>query len=120
MINIGNKVFKTLLAVSEREQQRGLMFIDPPTPVMAFVYSRSQVNKFWMANTKAPLDIVFSHKGIIKQICKGEPFSTTMIGDNTLSDLVVEFPQGTCEKEGISVGQEIRFFGKIPNAFGNL
>lgn len=58
-VYIDNNVFTTLLAISEHEQAQGLMHIEPPTPVMSFVYDRPKINKFWMANTPAPLDIVF-------------------------------------------------------------
>ena len=107
IIAVGNNLFETLLAISAQEQERGLMYIEPPTPNMAFIYERPGINKFWMANTKAPLDIVFCYAGKVTQICVGEPFSTSMIGDNKFSDLVVEFPFGTVVRSGIKLGHDI-------------
>jgi uncharacterized membrane protein (UPF0127 family) len=107
IISVGHNVFETLLAISAQEQERGLMYIEPPTPNMAFIYERPGINKFWMANTRAPLDIVFCYAGKVTQICVGEPFSTTMIGDNKFSDLVVEFPFGTVAYSGIKLGHSI-------------
>ena len=107
IISVGHNVFETLLAISAQEQERGLMYIEPPTPNMAFIYERPGINKFWMANTKAPLDIVFCYAGKVTQICIGEPFSTAMIGDNKFSDLVVEFPFGTVARSGIKIGHSI-------------
>lgn len=106
-IYIHNNIFPTLLAISVEEQAKGLMYVDPPIPNMAFVYGSPQVNKFWMANTKAPLDILFCHAGEVVQICKGEPYSTSVIGDDRLTDLVVELPFGTAFASGIKLGHKV-------------
>lgn len=106
-IYIDNNIFPTFLAISADEQSRGLMYIEPPTPIMSFVYDRPQINKFWMSNTPAPLDIVFCHDGKVSQICIGKPFSTSTIGDDKYSDLVIEFPLGTVEQSEIRVGQSV-------------
>jgi len=108
IICVGNNIFETLLAITAQEQERGLMYVDPPIPNMTFVYERPQINKFWMANTKAPLDIIFCNAGKVSQICAGEPFSTTIIGDNKFSDLVVELPYGTAIKNNIKIGHSIK------------
>lgn len=102
---IGNNVFSTLLAVSELEQAKGLMGQKFPPPVMTFVYNTPKVNKFWMKNTPSPLDIIFCHNNKISQICYGEPYSTAIIGDNKLSDLVIELPHGTVDKSNIKYFQ---------------
>lgn len=106
-IYIANNIFQTLLALSEEEQERGLMNIDPPIPNMTFIYTYPKINKFWMQNTKVPLDIIFSYKGEVSQICKGEPYSTSVIGDNRYSDLIVELPYGTAQSSGIKLGHKI-------------
>ena len=103
-IFLHNCVMPTLLAISEMEQQTGLMHQEWPPPVMSFVYTHPRINKFWMHNTPSPLDIVFCHDGKVSQIHAGEPFSTTAIGDNKFSDLVVELPYGTVDKLGIKIG----------------
>jgi uncharacterized membrane protein (UPF0127 family) len=106
-IYIHNSVFPTLLAISSEEQAVGLMGKAWPPPIMSFIYTQPKYNKFWMKNTPSPLDIVFSNKGIITQICKGEPHSTSVIGDDRLSDLIVEFPYGTVSNSGIKIGHEV-------------
>lgn len=108
-IHIANHVFETLLAISSDEQEKGLMYIKPPTPIMSFVYDSPKINKFWMKSTPAPLDIVFCHKGKVSQICKGEPYSTSIIGDHKFSDLVVELPYGTVEELNIKIGHDVGF-----------
>jgi uncharacterized protein len=108
IICLANNLFETLLAISHQEQQQGLMYVEPPVPVMTFVYATPQVNRFWMANTPSPLDIVFCHQGQVKQICYGQPYSTLMIGDHQLSDLVIELPLGTTRSCGIKLGHNVR------------
>lgn len=105
-VKINNQVFTVLLAISEVEQARGLMRVQPPVPSMAFIYDSPKVTKFWMANTPAPLDIVFCHNGQVTQICHGEPYSTKLIGDDMVSDLVIELPRGSAVhmKPGDKVG----------------
>jgi uncharacterized protein len=105
-LKIKNNEFVVLLALSAEEQERGLMGAKWPPPNMAFVYQRPKFNSFWMKNTPSPLDIVFCLDGRITKICKGEPFSTSLI-DGGLSDLVVEFPYGTCQNYGLVEGSEI-------------
>jgi len=99
--------FPTLIAISELEQRKGLMNCYDLPPSMSFVYESPKVNKFWMHNTPMPLDIVFCNKGKIISIAAGEPFSTTLIGPDYATDLVVEFPYGTCKKFNFSTGDEI-------------
>lgn len=106
-IHIENNVFPTLLAISEAEQARGLMEEAWPPPVMSFVYPSAKISQFWMKNTPSPLDIVFSHNGVVTQICYGEPHSTALIGDYRLSDLVVELPHGTVMRSGIKIGHKV-------------
>jgi uncharacterized membrane protein (UPF0127 family) len=106
-IYIHNNVFPTLLAISSEEQSIGLMEQEWPPPVMSFIYSQPGINKFWMSNTPSPLDIVFCYKGEVTQICKGEPHSTTMIGDNRFSDLVIEFQKGTVTSSEIKLGHKV-------------
>ena len=104
-IYIHNNVFPTLFAISSEEQTKGLMYQEFPPPVMSFVYSYPRVNKFWMSNTPSPLDIVFCHDNKITQICYGEPYSTRIIGNDSPSDLIIEFPYGTVKSSNIKIGQ---------------
>lgn len=106
-IYVASNIFPTLLAISSNEQAQGLMGQAWPPPVMSFIYTVPGINKFWMKNTPSALDIVFCHKGEITQICKGEPHSTAMIGDNKFSDLVIEFPYGTVATSGIKLGHKV-------------
>lgn len=113
-IKIGQHVLPTILAITADEQERGLMNREWPPPVMSFVYSAPSINRFWMKNTPSPLDVVFSLKGKVTAIHKGEPHSTKLIGDLAFSDLVVELPFGTCKAMNIEIGQEISILKNTP------
>lgn len=106
-IYISNNIFPTLLAISEAEQQRGLMGQQWPPPIMSFIYTEPRINKFWMSNTPSPLDIVFCHQGKVSQLHVGEPFSTEMIGDNKFSDLIIELPYGTVNSNNIKIDHSV-------------
>jgi uncharacterized protein len=103
-IYIHDNIYPTLLAISWEEQSKGLMHQEWPPPVMSFVYASPQINKFWMKNTPSPLDIVFCSGGKVSQICFGEPHSTSMIGSNLFSDLVIELPHGVAKSSNIKIG----------------
>jgi uncharacterized membrane protein (UPF0127 family) len=113
-VAIHNNIFPTLLAISEAEQQRGLMCQEWPPPVMSFIYTEPRINKFWMHNTPSPLDIVFCHQGKVSQIHAGKPYSTEIIGDNKFSDLIIELPYGTVDKSGIKIGHTVGIIQPTP------
>lgn len=117
LVFVGNNVFETLLAISSEEQAQGLMYRAWPPPVMSFIYAAPSINRFWMNKTPSPLDIVFCHKGEVTQICKGDPYTTHMIGDVRFSDLVIEFPFGTVASSGIKLGHKV---GLVKPTFDEL
>ena len=105
-IYVANNIYPSLIAISEEEQAKGLMFEPFPPPIMSFIYAEPRINRFWMKNTPSPLDIVFCCNGEIIQICKGEPYSTSTIG-GAHSDLVIEFPFGTVLNHDIKLGHKV-------------
>jgi uncharacterized membrane protein (UPF0127 family) len=106
-VYIGDQIFESLFAITASEQEAGLMYVKPPTPIMSFLYKQAQVNKFWMKNTPSDLDIIFCNNGKISQICKGSSYSTQIVGDNSLSDLVIELPFGTAKANNFFIGQPV-------------
>jgi uncharacterized membrane protein (UPF0127 family) len=107
LIIINGKAFSTLLALTSEEQEKGLMYMDFPPPIMTFVYPKPFYNSFWMKNCQSPLDIVFVRNGKVLAIHNGIPYSTSIIDCREPSDLVIEFPAGTCKIEHINVGDNI-------------
>lgn len=114
-IYIHNSVFPTLLAISSEEQSQGLMHQEWPPPVMSFVYGSPRINKFWMKNTPSPLDIIFCHDGKVSEICYGEPHSTSVIGSNLFSDLVIELPHGLAQSSQIKIGHSVGLVKPTPD-----
>lgn len=107
IIIIKEKVFPTLVAVTDTEQERGLMFKEWPPPIMSFPFSTSEQRKFWMKNTPSPLDIIFCMSGKIIEIYNGNPNCENLIGPDNPTDLVVEMPAGMVGKYGISSGDTV-------------
>lgn len=105
---INGKRFPILLAIGEDEQMHGLMNVEPPLTSMAFVYSKPQVNKFWMHNVKDDLDVFFCYKGKIIEIVAAEAYSTRLIGKEQFSDLVLEFPTYIQDKHNFKVGDDVK------------
>jgi uncharacterized protein len=108
-ISIKGQVFETLVAITEQEQQCGLMNKSWPPPIMVFPYKKADIRRFWMKNTISPLDIIFCRDNCVVGIFKGNPCSTALIGPNELSDLVVELPAGTASQLGLRVGDYVGF-----------
>lgn len=106
------KVSNVLVAEHALDQSVGLMGREPPLPCMVFSYQRANFNSFWMKNTKQALDIIFCLDNRIVSICKGEAYSTSLIG-NVFSDLVVELPFGTCQASDIKIGDDIRLLSSV-------
>lgn len=106
---IGDKVFNTLVAVTEKQQAYGLKNRSYPTPIMSFPYDDAKIRKFWMQDTFTPLDIIFCKSGKVIDIVPGHPLSLQHIGPDDPSDLVVEIPGiGTSKKLGIYIGSSIK------------
>lgn len=116
-ISISNLEYPALLTENYQEQLKGLMHINPPTPIMIFNYDSPKINKFWMKNTPAPLDIVFCNHNTVIDICYGEPYSTKLIGGDYESNLIVELPYGTCKKNNINLGDSCKIININEDSF---
>ena len=103
----GNR-FKVSLAIDEQEQTDGLMYIEPPLTSMAFVYTKPQVNKFWMRGVKDDLDILFCYKNKIIEIVNAEADNMRLLGKDQYSDLVIEFPVSITNQYRFKVGDDVK------------
>jgi uncharacterized membrane protein (UPF0127 family) len=103
---IDDKTIGTIVAVTEQDHIRGLMFRYEPS-VMIFPYKKAEIRKFWMKNCPLALDIIFCYKNNIIGICKGEPWSEDHIGPDTSSDLVIEMPYDSSKKLSIKIGSHV-------------
>ena len=74
---IGKVIIKTELAVLPKERERGLMFRESMDEEegMFFVFESGSSQRFWMKNTRIPLDIGYiSSDGVLIEIHKGKPY----------------------------------------------
>jgi uncharacterized membrane protein (UPF0127 family) len=106
-ISIKGRVFSALVAETPTEQQTGLMWREWPPPPMIFPYKNASMIKFWMKNTISPLDIIFCKAGKVVGVFAGQPLSTTLVGPNETSDLVIELPAGTAGSIGLQIGDYV-------------
>lgn len=113
-IIINGKEFPTLVALTEEEQEQGLMYRSWPPPVMTFPFDKEARRKFWMKNTPSPLDIIFCRSGKIVDICSGQPLSEMFLGPNEPTDLVIELPAGTASKNSFQTGNEVKLSYSVP------
>ncbi len=107
LVKINKNTFKTLVAITEEEQNAGLMWQKAPTPVMVFAFEKPDVHKFWMMNTIAELDIIFCKSGKIVEIHHGKPLSLDLVGPDYPIDLVIELPFGSVKNYKIATGDEV-------------
>lgn len=106
-IFIDNKKFNTLVAISNEEKSKGLMYYSWPPPIMSFPYKRSDIRKFWMAETISPLDIIFCKNGMVIDIQYGKPLDQISVGPDEPVDLVIEMPYGSVKNENICIGSKV-------------
>ena len=80
---------------------------------MLFLFPRATVQAFWMKNTPIPLDMIFigSDRRIVGIIRQTVPFSTEALSVSAPSQIVLEIKGGLAERDGIEVGNQVRFEG---------
>lgn len=108
LVTINGNKFVVSLAINQDEQEEGLMYISPPLTSMAFIYTLPQINKFWMKNVKADLDVLFCYKGKIIEIIKANAMSDEVFGENQYSDLVLEFPSSIGDEFDFQIGDDVK------------
>lgn len=106
-IIIGKTSLPVKIALTEYEQEQGLMFANWPPPIMAFPFDNLQPRKFWMKNCSTPLDIVFCKDNKVIGVYAGDPLCLDFVGPDDSCNMVVEFPKGAAEKLDIVKGTNI-------------
>jgi uncharacterized protein len=101
-----------------KEMQLGMMFRDalPQGRGLLFVHQRPDYLRYWMANCKAPLDIIFMDPGhkIMEisadtPICTTKPADCLTYGGHHLEQFVLELRAGEAKRLGLHEGQTLRF-----------
>ncbi len=80
---------------------------------MLFLFPAERKQSFWMKNTPLSLDIIFigSHRRIVGIIHETVPFSTASLSVSAPSQFVLEVKGGLTRRQGIEVGDPVRFEG---------
>jgi uncharacterized protein len=89
-----------LMSRTELAADRGMLFpFDPPRGV-----------SFWMKNTLIPLDLIYLHQGVVKQIYTAPPCKTdncSVYPSNSVIDQVIELPAGRAQALGVKRGDRL-------------
>jgi uncharacterized membrane protein (UPF0127 family) len=108
----GARIFSMELAISEAEQERGLMH-RPPLPQgrgMLFPFALPRTISFWMKDTPAPLDLLFMRPdGTVAAILHGKPDDRTPLSAGEPVSAVVEIGAGEAERLGIRPGDRVEW-----------
>ena len=108
----GEVIFRLETATTPQMRKVGLMNRDTlkPHDGMLFVFPRSGVYRFWMKNTRIPLDMIFiDTANTIADIKTARPHTLTSQVPRRAVIAVIELDAGRAAKEGIAVGDVVRY-----------
>jgi len=101
------------VAMTRQQRQQGLMYREylPANEGMLFIYPSPRILRFWMRNTRIPLDIAFiDRQGIIRSI---QPMPRTESDDRTVSPspamYALEMNLGWFRENDVCVGDRVSF-----------
>lgn len=101
-------------AITPQQRARGLMGRDMlgVNEGMVFIFPNEALRRFWMKDTKLPLDILFFDKNLtLISVFEGaEPYSLDSISSLIPAQYVLEIPAGAKEKLGLSIGNQMRLY----------
>lgn len=115
---IGERHYRLELATTPKAREHGLMERDSigACDGMAFFFPVVAVQKFWMKNTRIPLDMLFiDANGKIVSIVTAKPHSLTPQGPDIPVSTVIEIDGGRAERDGVSVGDRVTYAHKKPS-----
>jgi uncharacterized membrane protein (UPF0127 family) len=101
---------KIEVAATPEERAKGLMFRESmaSNEGMLFIFEEGTSQRFWMKNTRIPLDIGYiSSSGVLLEIHKAKPHDTSGVPSRS-NDIkfVLELNEGAYKKLGISIGSK--------------
>lgn len=115
-VRVKEEIFELEVARTPLQQQVGLMFRDELADErgMVFPYTPpARPVRFWMLNTRVPLDIIFLYQGKVAYIaesvpgCPQLPCPSYGPSHEQWVDQVVELKGGTAKKLGLQIGDPL-------------
>ena len=109
--HIGKIPILAELAILPKEREKGLMFRDKlkPGTGMLFIFESATPQKFWMKNTRIPLDIgYFSSNGALKEIHAAKPFDLSGVPSRSKKiQFVLELNLNDFRRQDLKIGDRI-------------
>ena len=110
-LHIGQIPILAELAILPKEREKGLMYRNElkPGTGMLFVFKSATPQKFWMKNTRIPLDIgYFSSDGVLKEIHAAKPFDLSGVPSRSKAiQFVLELDLKGFGDQGLKVGNRL-------------
>jgi len=110
-LRVGGVPLKVEVAALPKERERGLMFRDSmgDHEGMLFIFKEGTKQRFWMKNTRIPLDIgYFSSKGSLVEVHKAKPYDLSGVPSRSRDiQFVLELNKGAYKQLGIKIGDRI-------------
>ena len=110
-LQVGEISIQTELALLPEERRKGLMHRDrlDEGKGMFFIFEKASAQRFWMKNTRIPLDIgYFSPTGILMEIHAAEPFDLSGVPSRSKRvQFVLELNRGDFRRLGLRIGDRL-------------
>lgn len=111
---IAGRKFELEVARTPQQQATGLMYRTSlaNNRGMLFAFESPRPIRFWMKNTRIPLDMIFLRDGTVQAIAASVPPCTTQTcpsyGPNSAVNQVIELQGGLAAKLGLKVGDQVK------------
>ena len=109
-MRIGDQSFELELALTEAQQELGLMHRDhlDSDKGMLFIFPDMQVRTFWNHDVSFPLDLVFlDSSGKIVSIKQMQKFNDLNVSSDVPAKYAIELNEGTAANVGIKIGDSL-------------
>ena len=110
-LNFSGVFLKVEVAALPEERELGLMFRNSlkENEGMLFVFKEGSGQRFWMKNTRIPLDIGYlSTSGVLLEVHKAKPYDLSGVPSRSQDiKFVLELNAGGYKKLGIKIGSRI-------------
>ena len=109
---------KVEIAATNQQREFGLMYRDHlgEDDGMIFLFPAPSPHKFWMKNTKLPLDMIFAdgNRVVVGVVADAVPYSEDPVGPDEASQFVLEVNGGFAARHHIGAGSRFEFEGLSP------